>query len=100
MGCLFQLSTGIAQLVECRSPKPQVAGSIPASRANFNKMDKLTTYIKDSYDELIHKVEWPERNVLLESTIAVIVGLLIITVFVFIMDGGINTLVDFIYKIK
>ncbi|HQW70325.1 MAG: preprotein translocase subunit SecE [Saprospiraceae bacterium] len=63
-------------------------------------MDKLTTYIKDSYDELIHKVEWPERNVLLESTIAVIVGLLIITVFVFIMDGGINTLVDFIYKIK
>jgi len=63
-------------------------------------MDKLTTYIKDSYDELIHKVEWPERNVLLESTIAVIVGLLIITVFIFIMDGGINTLVDFIYKIK
>jgi len=63
-------------------------------------MDKLTTYIKDSYDELIHKVEWPERNVLLDSTIAVIVGLLIITVFIFIMDGGINTLVDFIYKIK
>jgi len=63
-------------------------------------MDKLTAYIKDSYDELIHKVEWPERNVLLDSTIAVIVGLLIITVFIFIMDGGINTLVDFIYKIK
>ena len=63
-------------------------------------MDKFTAYIKDSYDELLHKVEWPERNVLLDSTIAVIVGLLIITILVFIMDGGINTLVDFIYKIK
>ena len=63
-------------------------------------MDKFTAYIKDSYDELLHKVEWPERNVLLDSTIAVIVGLLIITFLVFIMDGGINTLVDFIYKIK
>jgi len=63
-------------------------------------MDKLTAYLKESYDELIHKVEWPERNTLIESTIAVIVGLLIITFCVFLMDGGINTLVDFIYKIK
>lgn len=63
-------------------------------------MDKFTAYIKDSYDELLHKVEWPERNILLDSTIAVIVGLVIITLLVFIMDGGINTLVDFIYKIK
>lgn len=100
MGCLFHLITGIAQLVEWRSPKPQVAGSIPASRANKFEMDKITSYLRESYDELIHKVEWPQRNTLLESTIAVIVGLLITTLVIFAMDGGINQLVDFIYKIK
>ncbi len=100
MGCLFHLITGIAQLVEWRSPKPQVAGSIPASRANFFNMDKITSYFKESYDELMHKVEWPTGVMLVQSTVATIIGMLILTLIILGMDGLNKALFDFIYKIK
>ncbi|MCO6461951.1 MAG: preprotein translocase subunit SecE [Saprospiraceae bacterium] len=63
-------------------------------------MDKITAYIKDSYYELMHKVEWPDRVSLMGSTVATIVGLLILTLLIFGMDGVVNQVVDFIYKIK
>ena len=100
MGCLFHLITGIAQQVEWRSPKPQVAGSIPASRANFFNMDKITSYFKESYDELMHKVEWPTGVMLVQSTVATIIGMLILTLIILGMDGLNKALFDFIYKIK
>ena len=45
----------IAQLVEHRSPKPGVGSSSLSSRANIIEMKKVIAYIKESYDELVHK---------------------------------------------
>jgi len=62
-------------------------------------MDKLIAYIKESYNELIHKVEWPDRENLMSSAITVVVALIIMTLLVMVMDAAPNGLVKLIYKL-
>ncbi|MFQ5446461.1 MAG: preprotein translocase subunit SecE [Saprospiraceae bacterium] len=63
-------------------------------------MEKVKLYIRESYNELLNKVTWPTWSSLQSTTVVVLVGLLIFTVFVFIMDaiskGFMN---DVIYKL-
>lgn len=49
-------------------------------------MDKVTTYVKDAYHELLHKVTWPTWEELQSSSIVVIIASVIITMIIFIMD--------------
>ncbi len=80
------VQTGVAQLVEHRSPKPGVGSSSLSSRANFYKMKKVVAYIKESYDELVHKVSWPTYSELSSNAVAVLYASLIIALLVFLMD--------------
>ncbi len=73
-------------MVEHRSPKPGVGSSSLSSRANFYKMKKVVAYIKESYDELVHKVSWPTYSELSSNAVAVLYASLIIAVLVFLMD--------------
>ena len=79
-------NTGVAQLVEHRSPKPGVGSSSLSSRANIIEMKKVIAYIKESYDELVHKVSWPTYSELSSNAVAVLYASLIIAVLVFLMD--------------
>ncbi len=88
--------TGVAQLVEHRSPKPGVGSSSLSARAKIKKM-KIANYIKESYDELVHKVSWPTRSELTNSAIVVLIASVIIALIVFAMDKLIQLLMDFIY---
>lgn len=49
-------------------------------------MSKFGSYIQEAYDELLHKVTWPSWDELQQTTIIVLVGLLITTAFIFGMD--------------
>ncbi|GIV31860.1 MAG: protein translocase subunit SecE [Saprospiraceae bacterium] len=49
-------------------------------------MEKIRAYIRESYNELLTKVTWPSWQSLQSTTIVVLVGILIFTVLVFIMD--------------
>ena len=49
-------------------------------------MSKIVNYIKNSYDELIHKVSWPNMSELKNSTVVVFVASLIIALIIFAMD--------------
>lgn len=49
-------------------------------------MEKLTLYVKESYNELVNKVTWPDMASLQSSTILVLVASLIIALIVFVMD--------------
>lgn len=51
------------------------------------EMAGFSTYIKESYDELIHKVTWPSWSELQQSAILVFVASLIIALIVFGMDA-------------
>ena len=73
-------------MVEHRSPKPGVGSSSLSSRANIIEMKKVIAYIKESYDELVHKVSWPTYSELSSNAVAVLYASLIIAVLVFLMD--------------
>ena len=49
-------------------------------------MKKVVAYIKESYDELVHKVSWPTYSELSSNAVAVLYASLIIALLVFLMD--------------
>ena len=49
-------------------------------------MKKIVSYVRESYDELVHKVTWPTWAELQNSAVVVSVASLIIALVVFIMD--------------
>ena len=49
-------------------------------------MSKLGNYVKESYDELVHKVSWPSFKELQSRAVVVAVAALILALVVFLMD--------------
>ena len=50
---------------------------------------RFTQYLRETGQEM-KRVSWPNRNELKESTIVVLVTVFIITVFLFIVDKGLD----------
>ena len=49
-------------------------------------MNKVSTYFRESWKEMIEKVTWPTWNQLQQSTVIVLVATLVITAMVWVMD--------------
>jgi len=62
-------------------------------------MNKITTYFRESYRELLEKVTWPSWPQLQQSTVIVLVATLLITVIVWIMDFASSSILHFIYSL-
>lgn len=62
-------------------------------------MLKLRTYIKECYNELMHKVSWPTWNELQSSAIVVLTASLIIGILVFLMDTVFQGSMNLIYSL-
>jgi preprotein translocase subunit SecE len=62
-------------------------------------MKKILASIKESYNELVHKVSWPSREELSGSTIIVIIASLIIALIVFGMDSLFEWILKLLYGI-
>ncbi|HRX28123.1 MAG TPA: preprotein translocase subunit SecE [Saprospiraceae bacterium] len=62
-------------------------------------MNSFVTYIKESYDELVHHVTWPTWPELLSSANLVLIASIMIAITVFLMDTVANSILDFIYTI-
>lgn len=60
-------------------------------------MEKLTLYLKESYQELLKNVSWPTMAQLQESTIVVLVTAGVLTLLIFLMDGLSKTVFNVIY---
>ena len=60
---------------------------------------KLLTNIQESYEELRYKTSWPTRKQLFKSALIVMVASLIIAFIIFMMDWGLETLLNFIYDL-
>lgn len=56
-------------------------------------MDKLTLYLKESYQELVKNVSWPTAAQLQESTLVVIVTTAILSLLLLLMDGASNMVI-------
>ena len=62
-------------------------------------MNKVASYFKESYKELMEKVTWPTWAQLQQSTIIVLVATLLITAVVSVMDLASKQLLKFIYQL-
>ncbi|WP_410859956.1 preprotein translocase subunit SecE [Phocaeicola plebeius] len=55
---------------------------------------KITNYCKESYDELVHKVSWPNRSELSSSAVVVLTASLLIALVVFLMDSAFQFIME------
>jgi preprotein translocase subunit SecE len=62
-------------------------------------VNKISTYFRESYQELSENVTWPNWMQLQQSTIIVLVATLIITALVWVMDFASQNLLKAIYSL-
>ncbi|MEZ5017135.1 MAG: preprotein translocase subunit SecE [Flavipsychrobacter sp.] len=62
-------------------------------------MSKFGSYIQSAYDELVHKVTWPTWSELQQTTVIVLVSLIIVTAFIWGMDQASMGVFKFIYDL-
>lgn len=61
-------------------------------------MNKLRSYFRESYHELVHKVSWPTWQELQSSTMVVLIATVVITLVVWGMDALSNLVLTQYYK--
>jgi len=61
-------------------------------------MNKVTTYFRESWKEMIEKVTWPTLNELQQSTVIVLGATLFITAIVWVMDFASQGVLKLIYS--
>ena len=61
-------------------------------------MNKISTYFRESYRELLEKVSWPTWNELQQSTVIVLVATLVITLIVWVMDVVSSSVLHLVYS--
>ena len=61
-------------------------------------MDKIKLYVRESYNELMHKVSWPTSIELQESAITVLVATCIISLVIFFIDSVFEGALGLIYQ--
>ena len=62
-------------------------------------MSKFGSYIQEAYDELVHKVTWPSWDELQQTTIIVLVSLIIITLVILGMDVVTDGVLKAVYNL-
>lgn len=65
----------------------------------MSKKSKLLTDIQESYNELVHKVSWPSKSELANSTVIVMVASIIMALVIWLVDLGINQIMHLIYNV-
>ena len=58
---------------------------------------KIVAYLKDTYNELIHKVTWPSWDELQESAIVVMIASFIFAIIIAIMDYSFKEFMEAVY---
>ncbi|WP_297114405.1 preprotein translocase subunit SecE [uncultured Porphyromonas sp.] len=63
----------------------------------MNFFKRIGTYTKNCYNELVHKVSWPTRSELINSTVVVMIASVIIAIFVAGVDFVFQQLMQLVY---
>jgi len=53
--------------------------------------------VKESYNELVHKVSWPTRKELAQSSVIVLIASIILALIVWLMDWCFENIMTFVY---
>ncbi len=63
------------------------------------KKYKFIADLQESYNELVHKVSWPTKSELANSTVVVMVASIILALVIWLLDVGINEIMHLIYNV-
>ena len=58
---------------------------------------KFVENLKESYTELVHKVNWPTRKELSKSAVLVLIASIILALIVWLMDFSFESIMTFVY---
>ncbi|MBO5445771.1 MAG: preprotein translocase subunit SecE [Muribaculaceae bacterium] len=58
----------------------------------------LVKDIKESYDELVHKVSWPTQKNLINSSVLVLIASIVMALLIWAIDQVFNILMETIYS--
>jgi preprotein translocase subunit SecE len=61
-------------------------------------MNKLVTFVKEAYQELVNKVSWPKYNELTNSSMLVLVASLIFALVIGLIDFAFENIMDWFYN--
>jgi preprotein translocase subunit SecE len=61
-------------------------------------MQKLTTFLKESWSEMRYKVTWPTYSKLQNSSILVLVGTVIFALVIFVIDLAFDNATEWFYN--
>ena len=94
--------TGGCRFKSCLACQARAVQGARRARLNQEKsamsaMEQVREYLKDVRSELT-KVSWPTREELRDSTVVVIVTVLLVATFIGIVDQGLNRVVALIFK--
>ncbi len=64
-------------------------------KSNF--LTRTSNSFKESYNELVHKVSWPTKAELANSSVVVLIASVIIALIVWAMDFTFESIMNFIY---
>ena len=59
---------------------------------------RIRGYLRDVYDEMLHKVSWPTWKELQSSALVVMIASLLIALVIFLMDISFEHLMDWVYR--
>jgi preprotein translocase subunit SecE len=62
-------------------------------------MNSLLTYIRESFQEVIHNVTWPEYKQLQKDTVTVIIASVVFAVIIALVDYGFKEVLEFVYSL-
>ncbi len=60
-------------------------------------MSKIVDSLRESYNEMVHKVSWPTFKELRASSVLVVVGTIVFALLLWVIDGGASNVMGLIY---
>ena len=86
-------------MVERRSPKPEVGGSIPSAPARQSIMKNPLKFIQEVKQEAF-KVTWPTKRETLQGTLMVVAMAIVASIFFLLLDQVLKFLLEVLLKVS
>ena len=86
-------------MVERRSPKPEVGGSIPSAPAKKNIMRNPLKFIQEVKQEAF-KVTWPTGKETLQGALMVFVMAVVMSLFFLLLDQVLKFFLELLLKVS
>ena len=90
-------------MVERRSPKPEVGGSIPSAPAkkkeNNNRMKNPLKFFQEVKQEAF-KVTWPTGKEVIQGSLMVVAMAIVAALFFLLLDQVLQFLLEIVLKVK